>query len=251
MKKKFEDFIFKQGKYAYIDGDSFIKKLIRYSYRFKIRKRKLSTKNLERLCRKYATNQRTLVVHSEDVNYQPYFPNAYAVTKRTYVECDMYMDLYYKDLSKIPDNSYELVFCTGLLEHIPDPQRIVDDLRRICKVGGKVVVSASSVFSYHEGPDDFFHFTPYSMELLFSEFSSIDMNKGSSQPFETIGILLERILLQCDMPPFVRPIIEILSNLIPLFDIFVIAQFDTNQKKYKSRMIHSMMPSNIQVAATK
>ena len=182
------------------------------------------------MCRKYATNQRTLVVHSEDVNYQPYFPNAYAVTKRTYVECDLHMDLYYKDLSKMPDNSYELVFCTGLLEHIPDPQRIVDDLRRICKVGGKVVLSASSVFSYHEGPDDF-HFTPYSMQILFSKFSSIDMIRGSSQPFETIGILLERILIQSDISPPIRLIVELLSNLIPLFDNFIIAQFDTNQKK--------------------
>ena len=242
---------FNSKNHDYIKGNALHKKIKRFLYRFLIIKKKLSTKNLEKLCRDYSTKAKTLVVHSEDVNYKPYFSNTFSVTKRLNIECDMHMDLYYKDLSKIPENSYDLVLCTGLLEHIPDPQRLINDLRRICKKGGKLVISASSVFSYHEGPDNFFHFTPYGMKLLLSEFSSIEMIRGSSQPFETIGILIQRILIQSDIFPPVRPILELIAITIPIFDKFILLQFDTNQKKTKSRIIDSMLPSNIQVTAIK
>ena len=241
----------KKHSKVYIEDTKLSCRLKRYLYRFLISKRKLSTKNLERLCKDYATNMKTLIVHSEDVNYKPYFPNAYTVTKRLNLECDMHMDLYYRDLRKIKDNSFDVVVCTGLLEHVPEPYLLVEDLRRICKVGGKVIISASSVFSYHEGPDDFFHFTPYSMKLLLNKFSKIEMIRGSSQPFETIGILLQRILIQCDIFPVIRPFIELLAVIVPVLDKFIVFQFDTNQKKTKNRLIDSMMPSNIQAAAIK
>ena len=77
------------------------------------------------------------------------------------------------------------------------------------------------------------------------------MIRGSSQPFETIGILLQRILIQCDIFPVIRPFIELLAVIIPVLDKFIVFQFDTNQKKTKNRLIDSMMPSNIQAAAIK
>jgi SAM-dependent methyltransferase len=148
--------------------------------------RKLTRRNLERLCRENATSERTLVVHSEDVDHRQDFPNAFTVTKRADVPADMHTGLYYEELSEIPAESYAVILCTGLLEHIPDPQRIVDELHRILTPGGKLIISASAVFSYHEGPDDFFHFTPYSFQLLFRRWSRFKMLRGASQPFETI-----------------------------------------------------------------
>ena len=41
--------------------------------RYRFIKKKLSTKNLDRLCAENASDKRTLVVHSEDVDYKPYF----------------------------------------------------------------------------------------------------------------------------------------------------------------------------------
>ena len=129
----------------------------------------------------------------------------------------MHVDLYYEDVKKIESESFEIILCTGLLEHIPDPQRLVNEFRRILKPGGELVISASAVFSFHEGPDNFFHFTPYGFEILFKDWTKITMLRGASQPFETVGILMQRALIQCDIFPPFRPIIEIFSLLIPLF----------------------------------
>lgn len=229
------------------DAPTFWQKASRYRFI----KKKLSTKNLERLCSENATDKRTLVVHSEDVDYEPFFSNAFAVTKRADKPADMHVDLYYEDVSKIESESFEIILCTGLLEHIPDPQRLIDEFRRILKPGGELIISASAVFSFHEGPDNFFHFTPYGFEILFKDWSKIKMLRGASQPFETVGILMQRALIQCDIFPPFRPIIEILSLLIPLFDKGVTAQYRKVGERKEEDLIDSMMPSNMQAVVVK
>ncbi len=220
-------------------------------FRFKLSKKKVSTKNLERLCQENATKELTLVVHSEDVKYEADFPNAFTVTKRKDVPADMHVDLYYRDLAKINNESYSVILCTGLLEHIPDPDRIIKDFHRILKPGGRLIISASAVFSFHECPDNFFHFTPYGFKVLFREWDEFEMLRGSSQPFETIGILLQRIHLQCDIFPPVRLLNEILYRAIPLMDKFISQQYETVQFKNHKSVTDSMMPSNIQAVIRK
>lgn len=212
---------------------------------------KISTKNIRKLCEENATDKMTLVVHSEDVDYKPYFPNAYAVTKRPDRPADMHVDLYYHDLARIPDESYEVILCTGLLEHIPDPQRLIDDLYRILKPSGRLIISASSAFSVHEGPNDFFHFTQFSFRLLFGKWSKIEMLRGSCQPFETIAILLQRILIQCKTFPFYRPFIELLVLILPLLDKGIYKQYDYYGPREKEHEIDSMLPSNMQAVVVK
>lgn len=226
---------------------SFYERASHYSFR----RGKISTKNLDRLCRENATDKRTLVVHSEDVKYKAYFPNAYAVTKRAHKPADMHVDLYYRDLKKLPSESYDVILCTGLLEHVPDPQRLIDDLKRILVPGGKLIISASAVFSFHEGPDNFFHFTPFSFRLMFKDWSKIEVLRGASQPFETIAILMQRVLLQSSMSPFARPVVELLSTIIPVFDRFLIKQYDNTWNKTPDHELDSMLPSNIQAVIIK
>lgn len=219
--------------------------------RFSFRKRKLSTKNLDRLCRENATEELALIVHSEDVKYKPYFPNAYTVTKRSDKPADFHVDVHYRDLSKIKSESYKVIVCTGLLEHVPDPQCLIDELHRILVPGGKLVISASAIFPFHEGPNNFFHFTPFSFRLLFRDWSRFQMLRGASQPFETIAILLQRILMQSEIWPPVRPLIEFLTVIVPVFDRFVGKQYDSTWEVTSDHEIDSMLPSNIQAVVVK
>ncbi len=163
----------------------------------------------------------------------------------------MHVDLYYTDLGKIETESYQVILCTGLLEHIPDPRRLIDELQRILKPGGELIISASAVFSFHEAPNDFFHFTPYSFQLLFETWSEIRMLRGASQPLETIAILMQRILKQCRIFPLVRPLVELSCLLTPLLDKFIIKQYSTVNTLDEEFEIDSMLPSNMQAVVVK
>ena len=206
---------------------------------------KPSTRNIIRLLKENKTNERTLVVHSEDIDFSEFFPNSYTITKRKDKKANLHTDIFYDDLKKVKDSSYNCILCTGLLEHVPFPQKLIDNFHRILKPKGKLIIAASCVFSIHEGPNDYFHFTHYSFLKLFSNWNRKEFIRGSSKPFETIGILINRILIQCDIYPPVRPFIELISYLIPYLDKFIFKQYDCVGYKSEERIIDSMLPSNI------
>lgn len=213
-------------------------------------KYKYSTRNLVRLCKENATDKLTLVVHSEDVDFKPYFKNAVSITKREDVDADLHCDLYYTDLGKMDAESFDVILCTGLLEHVPDPQRLIDDLYKLLRPGGKLILSASAVFSVHEGPNNFFHFTKYGMKLLLNNFSRMTI-KGSCGPFENIGIQIQRILIQSKINPLIRPLLEILALGFRYLDKIVQQQYDHVGIYTDDHKIDSMLPSNIQAVAFK
>lgn len=223
------------------------RKLVRYP----MNRRKLSTRNLDRLCRDFATTEMTLVVHSEDVDYEPYFPNAYTVTKRPDVKADMHVDIHYEDVSKIPSESYSVILCTGLLEHLPVPQKLIAEFYRILKPGGRLIIGASAVFSFHEGPENYFHFTPYGFRKLFEDWDHMEMMRGASQPFETLGILMERINMQCDIFPPMRPVIWMMSKVMRFLDVFILCQYNAVNPRDRTTMTDSMLPSNMHAVVVK
>lgn len=58
------------------------------------------------------------------------------------------------DITKIPaeDKSYDLVLCTEVLEHVPDPAAAVRELARLVKDGGELVLTAPFASLTHFAP---------------------------------------------------------------------------------------------------
>jgi ubiquinone/menaquinone biosynthesis C-methylase UbiE len=75
---------------------------------------------------------------------------------------------YVCDLGDIPVESsqYDLVLCTQVLEHIPEPQQVLRELNRILKPGGQLWLSAPLYFAEHEIPFDFYRYTQYGLQHL-------------------------------------------------------------------------------------
>ena len=67
----------------------------------------------------------------------------------------------------VPDESFDLVLCTQVLEHAPDPDRAVQELWRVTAPGGRVLASTHGVQVYHPSPEDYWRFTHAWLELLF------------------------------------------------------------------------------------
>ena len=86
-----------------------------------------------------------------------------AVKGKTYTEPD-----YVCDLVDIPvaDARFDHVICTQVLEHLPDPGRVLAELQRVLKPGGTLWLTAPLFYAEHEKPYDFFRYTRYGLRHL-------------------------------------------------------------------------------------
>lgn len=207
--------------------------------------KKISEKDLRQFGEKFATDKKTLIIYIE-FPYEDLLPN-HDILPHYESGTDRYYDL----LANIAEGSYERVVATGLLEHMSDPKRLIAECHRILAPGGTAYISASSVFSVHRGPEDYFHVTKFGAQLLFKDFNWTDLSiRGSCGPFRTLAILLQRILLQCEVQFWIRPLLELMAWTLPIFDWFVVRQYD-GRDRTPEHQIESMMPSNMQIIATK
>ncbi len=75
------------------------------------------------------------------------------------------------------ENSFDLVICNNVLEHVPTPQRAVDEIRRCLKPRGKLFLVVPFLFPLHDVPHDYFRFTEYSLANLFDRWCVYEVRK--------------------------------------------------------------------------
>ncbi|GGI06079.1 class I SAM-dependent methyltransferase [Egicoccus halophilus] len=211
--------------------------------RFSFSRRRLSRVSLERFVAAQATDEPALVVHSLDIDRARLFPNAHTITARPGADADVHTDPAYGALAEVPDASYDVAVCTGLLEHVAEPAALIAQLHRILRPGGRLVVTASAVFPFHGAPHNYFHLTPYGLRHLFREWSGFRTLQGSSGPYTTVAILLQRINQQCDVFPPLRVCNEVLMKLLPRLDRFVLRQYDTMAHRGPGAVTEHAMPA--------
>jgi SAM-dependent methyltransferase len=69
------------------------------------------------------------------------------------------------------DESVDVVLCTQVLEHVPEPRQTVLEAARVLKKGGILIMTVPLMNVVHEAPHDYFRFTPYALELLLAQAS--------------------------------------------------------------------------------
>ncbi|MCG8352919.1 MAG: class I SAM-dependent methyltransferase [Chloroflexales bacterium] len=71
-----------------------------------------------------------------------------------------------QDCPEIADDTYDVIVCTQVLEHIPNPFKAVAELQRILKPGGRLLLTVPSSYPYHASPQDYWRYTRDSLQLL-------------------------------------------------------------------------------------
>lgn len=79
-------------------------------------------------------------------------------------------DTYY-DGTNIPYESevFDLIICTEVLEHCEDTEKLMREIHRVLKKGGKLFVTAPFIWGEHEVPYDFVRFTTYGIKKYLKE----------------------------------------------------------------------------------
>ncbi|HEY7615507.1 MAG TPA: class I SAM-dependent methyltransferase [Terriglobales bacterium] len=68
----------------------------------------------------------------------------------------------------LPADSVGSIVCTEVLEHCPDPARVLAECRRVLEPGGLMVATVPFLFPLHDVPHDYWRYTPYAVEMLLS-----------------------------------------------------------------------------------
>ena len=65
-----------------------------------------------------------------------------------------------------PDNHYDAVVLTQVLEHVPDPWATLKEIHRVLKPNGRLLLSVPLTAPLHGEPWHFFHFTHYALHRM-------------------------------------------------------------------------------------
>ncbi len=90
---------------------------------------------------------------------------------------------YICDLAAIPVEAdrYDLVLLSQVLEHLPEPSRVLAELHRVLKPGGRIWASTPLFYEEHDTPYDFFRYTQFGLRHLFEQagFRELQIEHGS------------------------------------------------------------------------
>ena len=72
------------------------------------------------------------------------------------------------------DESLSGVCIISVLEHVPRPWKIAEEIHRVLEPGGFVFAYTPFIFPYHGAPHDYFRYTNNGLRAIFQEFREID-----------------------------------------------------------------------------
>jgi SAM-dependent methyltransferase len=75
---------------------------------------------------------------------------------------------------------FDIVFCTQVLEFVPDPRLAVAEIHRVLKPGGVLLMSVSAIFP-RAADEEHWRFEPAALQMLLAGFSQFEIQpEGSS-----------------------------------------------------------------------
>lgn len=77
---------------------------------------------------------------------------------------------YVCDLANIPveDERYDFIIFNQVMEHLPEPRCVLQELHRVLKTGGKILYTGPLFYEEHEKPYDFYRYTQFGVKHLFN-----------------------------------------------------------------------------------
>lgn len=159
-------------------------------------KKKITRARLHTFIVKHATDKKVLDLGASSSPYAHLFPNRVSFDIEAREGIDVVGDAHDMPFS---DNEFEMIVCTEVLEHLHSPQIGINEMRRVLKPGGKLILTTRFVFPIHDAPHDYYRYTEFGMRHLFSEGWEIISLEPETRNFETIAVLLQRIAFQSKM----------------------------------------------------
>lgn len=112
------------------------------------------------------------------------------------------------DIQRLPfkKESIDVILCSAVLEHIPEPHEAVNEMYRVLKCSGSLLGYVPFLYLYHGSPSDYYRFTEEGIRFLFRDYSKIKIVPWGDYIYTTFSFIVGFNL-------------KILRRFQPFFDI--------------------------------
>ncbi|MBI4127241.1 class I SAM-dependent methyltransferase [Candidatus Peregrinibacteria bacterium] len=200
---------------------------------------KITRKKLGIFLEKHKTEQKILDLGSSRGPYRALFPNAITVDIDAAAKPDIVADAH--DMHMLKDGEFETILCTEMLEHLYNPFKGIEEMARVLKPGGKLILTTRFVYPIHESPNDYFRFTKYGLQKLLEPYFTQMEIEEEAGTIETLAILLQRIGFQTETlgTRFLKVLWHIKAKILLLFKFLLTKEYGDirNEKVEKSILV--------------
>lgn len=73
------------------------------------------------------------------------------------------------DIHNLPfeDNSFDTIISTSVMEHVKEPWRMIEEVQRVLRPGGKCILTTPFMVPFHADPNDYYRYTTEGGKHLF------------------------------------------------------------------------------------
>lgn len=153
---------------------------------------KLTRVTLDRFIAAHATTARTLDLGAQNGPYAAHFPRRVAMDLKPSSGIHLRGDAH---TLPFRDASFDVVLCTEVLEHLPEPQRAIDEMFRVLTPGGQLLLTTRFLFPIHDAPHDYFRFTKYGLQYLLRRFDEVRIEE-ETDAVGSLAVLIQRLGMQ-------------------------------------------------------
>lgn len=95
------------------------------------------------------------------------------------------------DTIPVRDEAFDAVLLTQVLEHVPEPAKVMRELHRVLVPGGRVYVTAPLAWELHELPHDYYRYTSEGLRHLMTSAGFVEVEvEPRNDSFTTLAQLL-------------------------------------------------------------
>ncbi len=112
---------------------------------------------------------------------------------------------------------FDSVLLADVLEHLPRPEDLLAELRRVLVPGGKLIGSAPFLYWLHELPHDHHRYTRYGIESRLADagLDLLHLRAYGGYPDVLIDLICKQLLRRKWMATAVMPALETLARIAP------------------------------------